>query len=141
MPEVPCHEEFNTIRDGDCNMCSILGCLAWNRAEVDQGLCEPFGIRGGIEKRDGRERFEPDVRGLGIAGSGFGNDQLRCRQLEPVRRIAPPFARKFLVGRNHDITGRARREVAYDRSLDVRDGLHRNGLTIQRGRIAQTRYS
>ena len=112
MPEVPRHKIFNTICDGDCNMGGIFGCLAWNRAKVNQGLCEPFGIGRGIEKRHGREYFEADARGLGITCSGFGNDKLRCRQLEPVWRIAPPFARQFLVGCNHDIPRRAGCQVA-----------------------------
>ena len=89
VPEVPRHQKIDAVGDGD--MRRIVRGLPGNRATVDQRMRETLGIRGRIEKHDRFERLKPEERGIGIARSGFRDNEGRCNEIKPVRGGVPPL--------------------------------------------------
>ena len=70
------------------------------------------------------QRGETGASRFRVADARLFDHQGRHDQLEPTRRLAPPFPRSDLVSKGHHVPRRPRGQIADDRRLDVHLRLH-----------------
>ncbi len=129
VPEIPCYQIIDAIRNGNGDVRGIIDGLARKRPEIKQVPGEFLGVQGCIKKRNAFEGHHAGVGRILVARSGFRDDERRGDESESVRRISPPLACYFLIRCDHDIAGWSRSEIADNRCFDVCGGLHGASLS------------
>lgn len=128
---------------GGCDMQSVFFGFLWQRAFFSQDLGQGHRVRRDRQKPDLFEKELPVISLLAITAPCFMNDQGRCREVELMAMMGPPFKSRLLMTGNDQVITQRRGKIAdyacfeIDRWFQMRASFSVIGLTSKRSTTGQ----
>jgi len=119
MRAVPRHKEIHLVYRCHRDMRRIRRSPRWNHRASDKQLSQRSHLVRNLQYGNALKQSKAFFRGLTIPASCLVDHELRNEKIKPCSAFKPPLSRNLLVGRDDQVSGRARGQIARDRRLYI----------------------